>query len=56
MISYEYKSSAVSVGSRQFEAIGTTPGAIFRRSCQTLRWANFLDGVVVFQTEQPPTR
>jgi erythromycin esterase-like protein len=48
-------SDAVYVGPKQLAAIGTAPGAIFRHSYQTLRWANFLDGVVVFQMEQPPT-
>ena len=47
--------AAVYIASKQLAAIGTAPGAIFRYSYQTLRWANFLDGVVVFQMEQPPT-
>jgi erythromycin esterase-like protein len=46
-------SSAVFVGSKQLAAMGTLPGAIFRHSYQTLRWANFVDGVVVFRVEHP---
>lgn len=39
----------------QFTAMGTIPGAFFRHSYQTLPWSNFLDGVVVFRTERPPS-
>ncbi len=47
---------AVYVGPEQLAAIGTAPGAFFRHSWQTLTWPNFLDGVVVFREEHPPTR
>ena len=46
---------AAYVGSAQLAAIGTVPGAVFRHSYETLPWANFLDGVVVFRAEQPPS-
>ena len=46
---------AVYVGPAQLKAMGTRPGAIFRHSYQTLKWSNFLDGVVVFRMEFPPT-
>ncbi len=45
---------AVYVGSAQLAAMGTVPGAIFRHAYQTLPWADFLDGVVVFRKERPP--
>ena len=47
--------SAVYVGTKQLAAIGARPGAFFMHSYQTLAWSNFLDGVVIFQTERPPT-
>ena len=47
--------SAVYVGSKQLAAMGAHPGAFFNHSYQTLAWSTFLDGVVVFQTERPPT-
>ena len=47
--------SAVYVGSKQLAAMGTRPGAFFYHSYQTLAWATFLDGAVVFRTEHPPT-
>jgi erythromycin esterase-like protein len=47
--------SAVYVGSKQLAAMGVRPGAFFIHSYQTLAWSAFLDGVVVFQTERPPT-
>ena len=46
---------AVYVGSKQLAAMGTCPGAFFIHSYQTLTWSDFLDGVVVFRTERPPT-
>jgi erythromycin esterase-like protein len=49
------EASAVYLGLRQLAAMGTLPGAIFGHSYQTLRWANFLDGVVVFRAEHPPS-
>ena len=42
------------LGRTQLAALGTLPGAFFRHSYQTLLWSNFLDGVVVFQSEYPP--
>lgn len=50
------RSDAVYVGPAQLTAMGTVPGAIFRHSYQTLRWSNFLDGIVIFKTERPPTK
>ncbi len=47
--------SASYVGPSQLAAMGTIPGAFFRHSYQTLSWSNFLDGVVVFRTERPPS-
>ena len=47
--------SAVYVGSKQLSAMGTRPGAFFIHKYQTLAWSDFLDGVVVFRTEHPPT-
>ncbi len=47
--------SAVYVGSKQLAVMGTRPGAFFYHSYQTLGWSKFLDGVVVFRTEHPPT-
>lgn len=47
--------SSVYVGPKQLAAMGTSPGAFFYHSYQTLAWATFLDGVVVFRTEHPPT-
>lgn len=47
--------SASYVGQPRLAARGTVPGAFFRHSYQTLPWSSFLDGVVVFQTEQPPS-
>ena len=47
--------SAVYVGSKQLAAMGVRPGAFFVHSYETLAWSTFLDGVVVFQTERPPT-
>jgi len=46
---------AVYVGAAQLGAMGTAPGAFFQHSYETLPWAQFLDGVVVFRTEQPPS-
>jgi erythromycin esterase-like protein len=46
---------AVYVRSAQLAAMGTVPGAAFRHSYETLPWANFLDGVVVFRAEQSPS-
>ncbi len=47
--------SAVYVGSKQLAAMGERPGAFFVHMYQTLKWSSFLDGVVVFRTERPPT-
>ena len=49
-------SDAIFVGSSQLAAMKTVPGAFFRHSYQTLPWFTFLDGVVVFRDEHPPTR
>ena len=49
-------SDATFVGSAQLTAMGVTPGAFFRHSYQTLPWSGFLDGVVVFREEHPPSR
>jgi erythromycin esterase-like protein len=46
---------AVYVGSAQLASMGVVPGAVFRHSYETLPWANFVDGIVVFRAEQPPT-
>lgn len=46
---------AICVRSAPLTAMGTVPGAVFRHSYETLPWANFLDGVVVFRTERPPS-
>ncbi len=43
------------VGAPQLAAMGTLSGAFFRHSYQTLPWSNFLDGVVVFRAEHPPS-
>lgn len=47
--------SSAYVGSKQLAAMGARPGAFFIHSYQTLAWANFLDSVVVFRTERPPS-
>ena len=47
--------SAVYVDPKQLAALGARPGAFFVHSYQTLAWSTFLDGVVVFRTERPPT-
>lgn len=39
----------------QLASMGTIPGALFRHSYQTLSWSDFLDGVVVFRAEYPPS-
>ena len=46
---------ATYVGPTQLRAMGIAPGAFFRHSYQTLSWSTFLDGVVVFREEQPPS-
>lgn len=48
-------SDATYVGSAQLTAMGTVPGAFFQHSYQTLFWPRFLDGVVVFREEHPPS-
>ncbi len=48
-------SDAIYVGPAQLAAMGTVPGAFFRHSYQTLSWSTFLDGVVVFREEHPPS-
>ena len=47
-------SDTVYLGPSRLTALGIVPGAIFRHSYQTLPWADFLDGVVVFHEEWPP--
>lgn len=47
--------SAAYIGSKQLAAMGTRAGAFFIHSYQTLAWLDFLNGVVVFRTEWPPT-
>jgi erythromycin esterase-like protein len=47
--------SAVYVGSKNLAAMKTRPGAFFYHSYQTLDWSDFLDSVVVFKIEHPPT-
>lgn len=46
---------AIYVGSKQLAAMGKRPGAFFYHSYQSLIWSDFLDGVVVFKAERPPT-
>jgi erythromycin esterase-like protein len=48
-------SDATFVGPAQLTATGTAPGAFFRHSYQKLSWSSFLDGVVVFREEHPPS-
>lgn len=48
-------SDAIYVGPRRLAAMGRVPGAFFRHSYQTLSWSKFVDGVVVFREEHPPT-
>jgi erythromycin esterase-like protein len=43
------------VGPSQLAAMGAISGAFFRHSYQTVSWSEFLDGVVVFRAEQPPS-
>jgi erythromycin esterase-like protein len=43
------------VGPSHLISMGTRPGAFFRHSYQILDWANFLDCVVVFPAEHPPS-
>jgi erythromycin esterase-like protein len=43
------------VGPAQLGAMGTLPGAFFTHAYETLPWSTFLDGVVVFQSEHPPS-
>jgi erythromycin esterase-like protein len=50
------RAGAIYVGPAQLATIGTAPGAFFRHSFQTLSWSTFLDGVVVFREEHPPSR
>jgi erythromycin esterase-like protein len=47
--------SAVYIGSKNLAAMKTRPGAFFYHSYQTLDWSDFLDSVVVFKIEHPPT-
>jgi erythromycin esterase-like protein len=49
------RADAVYVGPARLAAMGTVPGAFFRHSYQTLSWSTFLDGVIVFDEERPPT-
>jgi erythromycin esterase-like protein len=50
------RAGAIYVGRARLAMIGTAPGAFFRHSFQTLSWSTFLDGVVVFREEHPPSR
>lgn len=43
------------IGPAQLVKYGPVPGELFRHSYQTLRWSDFLDGVVVFREEHPPS-
>jgi hypothetical protein len=52
----ESSTHALYLGQAQLAAMGTVPGALFRHSYQTLPWSRFLDGVVVFREEHPPSR
>ena len=47
--------SAVYVDRKRLVTMGVRPGAFFIHSYQALAWSTFLDGVVVFRTEHPPT-
>ena len=47
--------SAAYLDTKQSAAMGVRQGAFFYHSYQTLAWSDFLDGVVVFRTERPPT-
>lgn len=49
------KASASYVGPSQLAAMGAISGAFFRHSYQTFSWSEFLDGVVVFRAEHPPS-
>ncbi len=49
-------SDAIFVGPSQLAEMKTVPGAFFRHFYQTLPWFTFLDGVVVFRDEYPPSR
>jgi erythromycin esterase-like protein len=46
---------AVYMGAARLATMQTVPGAFFRHSYQTLPWFKFLDGVVVFREEHPPS-
>jgi erythromycin esterase-like protein len=48
-------SDAIYVGSAQLATMGTVPGAFFRHSYQAFSWSTFLDGVVIFREEHPPS-
>ncbi|MCW3846840.1 erythromycin esterase family protein [Sphingomonas sp. LB-2] len=45
---------AAYMGPRALAAIGPVPGAIFRHHYVTARWADAVDGLVVFREERPP--
>jgi len=47
--------SAGYIGPSQLIAMGIIPAALFRHDYQTLPWSKFLDGVVAFRVEQPPS-
>jgi erythromycin esterase-like protein len=49
------RASASYVRPSQLAAMGSIAGAFFIHSYQTLSWSEFLDGVIVFQTEHPPS-
>jgi erythromycin esterase-like protein len=48
-------SDAIYVGPAQLAEMATAPGAFFRHSYETLSWSTFLDAVVVFREEHPPS-
>ena len=44
------------LGETQLRAAGRSPGAFFQHAYQTLTWADFLDGVVLFREERATER
>ena len=49
------RASASYVSLSQLAAMGSISGAFFIHSYQTLSWSEFLDGVIVFRAEHPPS-
>ena len=47
--------SAVYMDAKGLATLGALPGAFFYHSYQTLAWSDFVDGVVVFRNEHPPS-